>query len=494
MYHFEYPISRPYPFKWFTPVAITGGIILTVVFSLVNLKSNGFDLKPAYTTDVNGTEAAANARWFNKPPFNWQGDMDVECQPYLLTVGDSFFTSNHGFRYKVKSIELPTRDDESPDIRSSIGYKNTTLEGCFMSQMFIKLMKSDPARLPSWWISFKNTVAAATLQCTVVSDVGLAEVTMEAEYEGETEPVYDYVMDSNYKTRASVWWGTRLSNAYFIGILSAASQIPGVDVLGETYLNRARLTFNRNSSKTDIRSEDFFNLGWTFQFDNSYLQTLWMDLPYDTTPYNSDFWGSPTLTEALHYSKIMHSLFALDLGNCESPNLLLDEDGLRYAIIDPQDTNRFPGALLNNFTEAVQLDNGRFTKLPKPSQAGSEASVPLNESYSVIQPLMGPLSCNKATIAAQYLCSVPRQKSVGVMLLAIILADLVFLQAAWKLLQWIAGSRMANIRQTNVCEGCLLLQGQSRDGIELVDKPRGRKQEGSARGPNDRYVRLHSQE
>ncbi|KAH0422753.1 hypothetical protein CcaCcLH18_12630 [Colletotrichum camelliae] len=380
MYHFEYPISRPYPFKWFTPVAITGGIILTVVFSLVNLKSNGFDLKPVYTTDVNGTEAAANARWFNKPPLNWQGDMDVECQPYLLTVGDSFFTSNHGFRYKVKSIELPTRDDKSPDIRSSIGYKNTTLEGCFLSQMFIKLMKSDPARLPSWWISFKNTVAAATLQCTVVSDVGLAEVTMEAEYEGETEPVYDYVMDSNYKTRASVWWGTRLSNAYFIGILSAASQIPGVDVLGETHLNRARLTFNRNSSKTErqplpsIRSEDFFNLGWTFQFDNSYLQTLWMDLPYNTTPYNSDFWGSPTLTEALHYSKIMHSLFALDLGNCESPNLLLDEDGLRYAIMDPQDTNRFPGALLNNFTEAVQLDNGRFTKLPKPGQAGAEAS------------------------------------------------------------------------------------------------------------------------
>ncbi|KAF4895588.1 hypothetical protein CGCF415_v011868 [Colletotrichum fructicola] len=436
MYHFEYPITRPYPFKWFTPVAIIGCVILTAVFSLVNLTSNGFDLKPLYTTDVNGTEAAANARWFNKPPFNWQGDMDVECQPYLLTVGDSFFTSNHGFRYKVKSIELPTRDAESPDI----------------------------------------------------------QVTMEAEYEGETEPVYDYVMDSNHKTRASVWWGTRLSNAYFIGILSAASQVPGVDVLGETYLNRARLTFNRNLSKTDIRSENFFDLGWTFQFENSYLQTLWMDLPYDTTPYNSDFWGSPTLTESLHYSKIMHSLFALDLGNCEPPNLLLDEDGLRYAIMDPQNTNRFPGALLNNFTEPVQLDNGRFTKLPKPNEAGIDANVPLNESYGTIQPLMGPLSCNKATIAAQYLCSVPKQKSVGVMLLAIILADLVFLQAAWKLLQWFADSRMANRPQMKFCEGCLEAQGGNAGGFELEKQPRGRQQAGSSLRPNDRYVRLHSRE
>ncbi|KAK1841288.1 hypothetical protein CCHR01_16085 [Colletotrichum chrysophilum] len=436
MYHFEYPITRPYPFKWFTPVAIIGCVILTAVFSLVNLTSNGFDLKPLYTTDVNGTEAAANARSFNKPPFNWQGDMDVECQPYLLTVGDSFFTSNHGFRYKVKSIELPTRDAESPDI----------------------------------------------------------QVTMEAEYEGETEPVYDYVMDSNHKTRASVWWGTRLSNAYFIGILSAASQVPGVDVLGETYLNRARLNFDRNLSKTDIRSENFFDLGWTFQFENSYLQTLWMDLPYDTTPYNSDFWGSPTLTESLHYSKIMHSLFALDLGNCELPNLLLDEDGLRYAIMDPQNTNRFPGALLNNFTEPVQLDNGRFTKLPKPNEAGIDTNVPLNESYGTIQPLMGPLSCNKATIAAQYLCSVPKQKSVGVMLLAIILADLVFLQAAWKLLQWFADSRMANKPQMKFCEGCLEAQGGNAGGFELENQPRGRQQAGSSLRPNDRYVRLHSRE
>lgn len=44
----------------------------------------------------------------------------------------------------------------------------------------------------------------------------------------------------------------------------------------------------RRQPLPSIRSEDFFNLGWTFQFDNSYLQTLWMDLPYDTTPYNSD--------------------------------------------------------------------------------------------------------------------------------------------------------------------------------------------------------------
>lgn len=151
----------------------------------------------------------------------------------------------------MKSIELPTRERESPDIRSSIGYKNTTLEKCFLSKMFVKLVKSDISRAPTWWMSFKNTVAAATLECTVISDVGPAKVTLEAEYAGETEVEYDYIMNSDYKTHAGFWWGSRLSNAYFIGILTAASQIPSINVVSETLPNQARLTFNGNLSKTE---------------------------------------------------------------------------------------------------------------------------------------------------------------------------------------------------------------------------------------------------
>ncbi|KAF4812544.1 hypothetical protein CGCSCA5_v009119 [Colletotrichum siamense] len=320
---------------------------------------------------------------------------------------------------------------------------------------------------------------------------------MEAEYEGETEPVYDYVMDSNYRTRASVWWGTRLSNAYFIGILSAASQIADVDVDGiKTYLNRARLTFNGNRSKSDLRSEELFDLDWSFQFVTSAVQGINSGLDYDTTPYNSDFWGSPTLTEALHYSKIMHSLFAIDLGNCDSPNLLVDEDGLKYAILDPKNSNRLPGGIFSNLTDQGGLDYRRYTMLPRPDDDKSLiwGTVLLNESYSTIQPLMGPLSCDKATIAAQYLCSVPKQKSVGVMLLAIIIADLVFLQAAWKLLQCFADLKMANRPQINFCIGCLDAQGGNGGGVELENQPRGRQLAGSSLRPNDRYVRLHSHE
>jgi hypothetical protein len=59
---FSYPITRPYPLRWFTPIALIGGIILAVLFSLVNLASNGYYLRTTYTTDPNTTTTTAQSR------------------------------------------------------------------------------------------------------------------------------------------------------------------------------------------------------------------------------------------------------------------------------------------------------------------------------------------------------------------------------------------------------------------------------------------------
>lgn len=64
---FSYPISKPYPFRWFTPVTLVGGLVLAVLLSLLNLSANGFYLKTVYTSDPNSTEAHANAQYVNIP-------------------------------------------------------------------------------------------------------------------------------------------------------------------------------------------------------------------------------------------------------------------------------------------------------------------------------------------------------------------------------------------------------------------------------------------
>lgn len=153
----------------------------------------------------------------------------------------------------------------------------------------------------------------------------------------------------------------------------------------------------------------------------------------------------------------MHSLISIDLGNSRLPNLLLDDESLQYALSAPNDMNRQPGGLLyDNFTGFVEFY--RSNKIPKPwdHSGRKENLVFLNESYSAFRSQMGELGTNNATILSQYLCSVPEQKSTWTMLIAIVMADIVFLQTAWRLFSLAAENMASNNSDTALfCKGCL---------------------------------------
>ena len=56
---FSYGITKPYPFRWFTPATIIGGIVLSVFCSLVNLSASGYYMETIYTNDPNTTVRAS---------------------------------------------------------------------------------------------------------------------------------------------------------------------------------------------------------------------------------------------------------------------------------------------------------------------------------------------------------------------------------------------------------------------------------------------------
>ncbi|KAF5527267.1 hypothetical protein CGCA056_v000246 [Colletotrichum aenigma] len=163
---------------------------------------------------------------------------------------------------------------------------------------------------------------------------------------------------------------------------------------------------------------------------------------------------SASLTEGLHCTKILYSLLSLDLGSCQSPSLLLDDNGLEYAILAPNDSNRASGNLLNGSAFAPD-EIERFNRIPSPVPNSTDKRLTdLKGSFDKFHSLMGPLGCKNATIVHQYLCSLPQQKSWGVLIFSILLADLVFLQAAWKIPTWTADAlvKRGNLEAMS-CEG-----------------------------------------
>lgn len=142
----------------------------------------------------------------------------------------------------------------------------------------------------------------------------------------------------------------------------------------------------------------------------------------------------------------MHSLISIDLGNNETPNYLLQGDALQNLLAGTDDYNRQPGGVIydNPTTESSMI-------LPP----HSDTSIYLNESYQAITPLVGELGTRNTTIYTQYSCIVHQRKNVGLIIIAIFIADLVFLRAAWTLLKWTAGW-MLNRQDPRAmfCEGC----------------------------------------
>jgi hypothetical protein len=78
-----------------------------------------------------------------------------------------------------------------------------------------------------------------------------------------------------------------------------------------------------------------------------------------------------------------------------------------------------------------------------------------------------------ATINAQYLCQVPKLKPVGSMLVSVIVADLVFLQALWLIVTFLTTFFLERRHpQANYCDGCtkILASGHG-EAIEMIPGP-----------------------
>ncbi|KAF7554077.1 hypothetical protein G7Z17_g3187 [Cylindrodendrum hubeiense] len=81
---------------------------------------------------------------------------------------------------------------------------------------------------------------------------------------------------------------------------------------------------------------------------------------------------------------------------------------------------------------------------------------PANDSFSVLSETTGPLGTTPSVISTTYICQVPRLKSAASLIVAILVADLVLLQAVWQLYKLVAEAFVVMKKPSaNYCEGCL---------------------------------------
>ena len=73
----------------------------------------------------------------------------------------------------------------------------------------------------------------------------------------------------------------------------------------------------------------------------------------------------------------------------------------------------------------------------------------------------GRLEVTPSIISTNYLCSVPHRKSIGNLIISILVADLVLLKTAWAVYTFIVGKIFLRGPTANYCPGCLSRSGPS---------------------------------
>ncbi|KAK8127035.1 uncharacterized protein PG998_002794 [Apiospora kogelbergensis] len=450
LYRFSYPVSRPYPFQWFTPLVIVGGLVLAVLFSLMNFPANAYDMKLETSIDPNQTIREEGPH----SPFGWwDGDnLKPKCQPFELSVGSLFFTTNRGFLYTVEKVyrhNPKTNNDD--DMDQSVFYLNNPLD-CHPTSVVISLTKDDMAEPPTWWISWAgNSYFEGKATCVFHTEDGPAKIDIIMKKTDVAKDGWGYIIARDSK--ASFWWGAQLLNTYWFSLLQ---------VLGEKghFRQKKNSFFNRGRSIHDVDFHSFeFYINPIFEA-HPFAHKMWqeeMNLSLHDLYNNPKYNISLALTEASYFAKVMHSFLVVDLGSPDVPNMLLKEEDLRYFLSGKESNiNRQPGGVLSRYSR-WHKDFAFLTSLQPPPTNTSKELVPLNETWDAFKSDLGPLGTDSATIYKQYTCSILRKKSWGKIVLLVLVADLVFLQAAWKLLNLAAGFLVEQQAPATamVCAGCL---------------------------------------
>ena len=154
-------------------------------------------------------------------------------------------------------------------------------------------------------------------------------------------------------------------------------------------------------------------------------QTTGYGAYYDIAGGDLFFFGSPPIRELVigdtnigdavdYFTKSFYSFIIADLGQISSPNVLAG----------PEILDKFWTACYN------AVDHGNDNTFAPTGSLGAD-------SFDTLKRTTGPIAISNATLNAQYLCQIPQRKDTASIVIAVIVADLVLLQAAWKAFTWI---------------------------------------------------------
>jgi hypothetical protein len=439
---FSYSITRQYPYRWFTPTAVVGGIALAAVFSTINFFSNAYNMVTVTTFNPDIVEAN---RWSGHVPNALTSRIQPRCENTTILVGSSISTNQTALSYRLVRVQ------DYP----ALAYDNKQLDTCWVTQISIAFDTNNGRSAALIDRSGWGVTVNADAICLVPGDDAGTQMNLAARYDpllGSDEPGVG-VFKAVYYINPGLLWAQTLLLGFWAETVTAITeqtlqQADDTDsALPQFNLSSGYITLER--PKYDIRDKPFYSKGQYAFFDSnsdvykgnfsSTNKTSYEDLITDAPWPN--IWAP---TDRL--AKAMFSAISADLGQLYR---WYDDGGQETSLYSTMISN---SDHLYHWTENLTQIWNASNVLYKDDLLGARLEM---VPYTYITGDY-PLGFSNSTIFAIYTCQVPHLKSGFNIFISILVADLVLLRVAWTLYNFIV-TYLLNSRHpdANLCLGCL---------------------------------------
>ena len=427
---FSYTLSKNYPYRWFTPVVLIGGLVFLVLFSLLNFASSGYTLVTIYSCNPNAT---TDQTWLAKWPSILTNKARSQCEPASISIGTQLLTNNSALTYTLTNV-----NSSSGNLLPSLNYLNNPLQDCKVTSITTYLDHTEDRNAAQIRFSRWGADTQGRIMCNVTLD-SLGPTTLNLTVGWNPIPAsvstYDFgytFLGRNSSTQASLWWGESLLSSYFAQVTSDMNSHETETGSWGGNWTKAEVTLTPNSTVTDITDLRYYNV--TFRGINE----------DESGEGDTGLWANPD-------GGTIQDLFAAD----SSPNIWIGVDSLgksleSTALADLGQLSARPNILTD--PNLLEYFTANFSKI-KP--IGPYVVGPAREDYDTLKATIGQLGLSPSTLATNYICNVPKRKPTSDLVISIAVADLVFMKTLWTIFTFIIGLVMRRKdSRTDWCERC----------------------------------------
>jgi hypothetical protein len=427
MFSFSYSVTRQYPYRWFTPTAVVGGIILTILFSAINFFSNAYNMVTTTTDDPNKIEAG---RWSGRVPGILTSKIQPTCEDAIIPVGSSIYTNQTFLLYQI------IRVDDLP----ALTYHNTPIGNCGIEQIEIDFQTNSGRQA----VLIDKSGWGVSVNAYISCDTPDAVLDLTARYDPLSETDEPGVSRFLGNYLAALEWADSLLLGFWTETVTAitnqtAQQLGISDSDSPRYnLSSGYIIFENQGS--DIKDPYFFQDSRFVFFNNDSKSFRGNFSSEGNDPSKALVIDESWLNiraPADRLAKAMYSAITADLGQTyiipSDMSMIATPDRLRY------------------WTENLtQIWNASVVSDKDDLLEGYVKMCLYNESSDT------ELGLSNSTISATYTCQVPHLKSGFNIFISIFVADIVLLRVAWSLYNLVV-TYFLNSRheESNLCLGCL---------------------------------------